>query len=220
MRNLTAGEIAGLVKYYADSTSNGAFHTPITTDNGIKAVAIALAESSGKVDAGKDRANSNGTHDWGLWQINDIHNPPAEVKTHAAPNWQMAYQIASGGTNWTPWSTYKSGKYVNFLGAASAAWQTATPINGHEADQAAGIDANQEGTESAGKTITTLDGPLAFLNVFINPGTWLRVALVVAGTLLVLIFLVSVIKKQAVGVVTKKLGKNFGGITKPMAAVA
>src|SRR3954463_10024777 len=99
MPNLSAGQIAGLIKYYSDPTSNGTFHTPITADNAVKAVAICLAESGGKIDAGGDRANSNGTHDWGLWQINDIHNPSPEVKTHAAPNWQMAYQIAGGGTN-------------------------------------------------------------------------------------------------------------------------
>jgi hypothetical protein len=211
---LSAGQIAGLIKYYSDPTSNGSFHTPITADNAVKAVAICLAESGGTMKR-SDKPNSNGTYDWGAWQINDIHKPSDEVKNHWAPNWQTAYQIASGGTNWKPWSTYNNGRYVQFMGAAAAAWQTAKPINGHEADQAAGIDPNEEGTTNKGETITTLSGPLAFLNVFINPNTWVRVAMVVAGTLLIMIFIVSIIRKQAVGAVAKQIGKNITPSAKP-----
>lgn len=205
-KNLSAGQIAGLIKYYSDPTSNGSFHTPITADNAVKAIAICLAESGGKVDA-VGGPNSNGTHDYGLWQINEIHKPSPEVKLHAAPNWQTAYQIASGGTNWKPWSTYNNGRYVQHMGAAAAAWQTAKPINGHEADQAAGIDPNEEGTENKGETITTLSGPLAFLSPFVDPNTWVRVAEVIAGLLLILVFVASVVKKQAVGVIAKQIAR-------------
>jgi Lysozyme like domain len=204
MANLSPEAVAGLVKFYADTTQTGAtFHTPLSADNGVKAVAICLAESGGKVDA-KGGPNHDGTYDWGLWQINDVHHPDDNIKHYAAPNWQAAYSISGNGTNWKPWSTYNNGKYVQHMGAAAAAWQTAKPIDGHEAMQQAGLSTSGEVTNAP--TDTQLSGPLAFLNPILDRNTWFRVGMGLAGVTLLLIFYASVVKDQELPAVLKALG--------------
>lgn len=205
MTNLSPEDIAGLIKYYADTGNTAAtFHTPISPDNAVKAIAICLAESGGKVDAESRVPNKDGTKDWGLWQINDVHHPSDVVKKYAAPNWQTAYAIAHNGTDWRPWSTYKSGKYIQHMGAAAAAWQTAKPISGHDAQAKAGLPASGEVTDAP--TETRFSGPLAFLNVFLDKDIWWRIAAGATGALLLLIFTASVLKDQALPASMKALG--------------
>jgi len=74
----------------------------------INAIAVAKAESEFR------QFVYNKTHDYGLWQINvDCHFSPAErpaarsnLLVDAAYNAQKAWQISSGGTNWTQWTTW------------------------------------------------------------------------------------------------------------------
>lgn len=81
----------------------------------ITAVAIAKAES-GWSNTAKGGPNSDGTYDWGLWQINDVHKPSDSVKHDPAANARAAYAIYSkAGNKFTPWATFNSGKYKQFL---------------------------------------------------------------------------------------------------------
>ena len=76
------------------------------------AAAIAMAESGGNPDAVGDSGVSIG-----LWQVN----------TSAHPNWtkadlhdpehnaNAAYAISAGGSDWSPWTVYKTGAYKRFL---------------------------------------------------------------------------------------------------------
>jgi hypothetical protein len=84
-------------------------------DQIVTATAIALAESGGKTDA-KGGPNSNGTYDWGLFQINDVHKPTDAEKTDPLANARRAYAIwVQAGHSFKPWSTYNSGSYKKQL---------------------------------------------------------------------------------------------------------
>lgn len=78
------------------------------------AAAVALAESGGNSDA-ISPPNSNGTLDRGLWQINSIHG--AKSTTDINANAKAAIAISSNGTNWNPWTVFKSGAYKKYLGS-------------------------------------------------------------------------------------------------------
>jgi len=89
------------------------------------AVAVALAESGGNVNAEGDVAIGGS---FGLWQVFCMAHPtlipPSDPDSVAWYDpWQnarWAYQI-SGGSNWHPWSTYKHGTYQAFMDEARAA---------------------------------------------------------------------------------------------------
>jgi hypothetical protein len=84
-------------------------------DQIVTATAIALAESNGVTDA-KGGPNSNGTYDWGLFQINDVHKPTQAEKTDPIANAQRAYKIwVQAGHSFKPWATYNSGSYKKKL---------------------------------------------------------------------------------------------------------
>ena len=74
------------------------------------AVAIALAESSGHPAA--TNHNTNGSFDFGLWQINTVHGALLTTGAWCVPadNAAMAHTVwTRAGGSWTPWSTYNSG---------------------------------------------------------------------------------------------------------------
>lgn len=73
------------------------------------AIAIALAESSGKVDA--TSPNPDGGTNYGLWQIDQKAHPSytaGELLT-AAGNLHAAADISNGGHDWSAWATYHNG---------------------------------------------------------------------------------------------------------------
>lgn len=80
------------------------------------AVAIALAESS--LNTSAQHRNTDGSIDRGLYQINTRWHP--EVSDACAYDpvcaTQAAYRISGNGTSFTPWSTFTSGAYKQFLG--------------------------------------------------------------------------------------------------------
>jgi len=76
--------------------------------------AIAMAESGGNVRAVGDHGDSIG-----LWQI---HVPSApkqwanrDMLKHGGFNAQAANAISNGGTNWQPWTTFRDGRYKQWL---------------------------------------------------------------------------------------------------------
>jgi hypothetical protein len=77
------------------------------------ATAIALAESGGNPAA---RLNTTREDSVGLWQINTRKHPyTPEEMVDPIKNAAAAFQISNKGTNWRPWSTYKTGSYRKFL---------------------------------------------------------------------------------------------------------
>jgi Lysozyme like domain len=75
------------------------------------AAAIAMAESGGNPEATDD--DSNGSTDRGLWQINSTHG--SQSTYNVIQNARAAVAISSNGTNWSPWTTYKSGAYLEYM---------------------------------------------------------------------------------------------------------
>jgi hypothetical protein len=202
MATLSASDIAGVIKYY--NTGGPSPIAPITDENAVKAIAIALAESGGNPEA-VGGPNSNGTRDWGLWQINDIHNPTERQKHSAAANWLYAWRIAGLGTNWRPWATFNSGKYRDHMDAARSAWGAATP-------KTIGAEI-APGEPLEGKTITKLEGPLAFLNPLLDQNVWFRVGMAVGGVVLILLVAAALMKNVT------PIGKIASLIKTPKAAV-
>jgi TP901 family phage tail tape measure protein len=79
------------------------------------AVRVAEAESSG---IPTNRYNPGSQEDSrGLWQINVAASAnPQYASTNLydpATNARIAYSMSHGGTNWQPWTTYTSGKYLS-----------------------------------------------------------------------------------------------------------
>jgi lysozyme-like protein len=91
-----------------------------TGGNVATAVAVGLAESGGQTDV--THVNSDGSTDYGVWQINSVHTTVLASGSWANPsdNARMAFTV-SGGTNWQPWSTYNSGAYLAYLARARVA---------------------------------------------------------------------------------------------------
>jgi hypothetical protein len=98
------------------------------------AVAVALAESSCNRNAtntnGPTSGCPNGSTDQGLWQINNCYHSGygANCVFNEQCNAIAAYQISSRGTNWTPWATYQSGVYLNYISTAQGAIANLTVV--------------------------------------------------------------------------------------------
>jgi hypothetical protein len=87
----------------------------------VVAVAVAMAESSCNPSA--EYVNSNGCVDRGLWQIDNCAHPNVSdtCAYQTQCNADAAYTISTEGTDWSPWSTYESGVWENYISDADAA---------------------------------------------------------------------------------------------------
>lgn len=92
------------------------------------AAAIAMAESGGNSTATNN--DSNGSTDRGLWQINSVHGSQSTYDVMG--NARAAVAISNQGTNWSPWTTYTSGAYRQYL-QTNIPPDTSAPINGTNA---------------------------------------------------------------------------------------
>ncbi len=103
-------------------------------------VAIAMAESC--LNNNAQNINSDGSIDRGILQINNKYH--SEVSDTCAYNeacaFQAAYTISSQGTNFSPWTTYKTGAYQANLPAV---------------EQITGIQGFIQGSVSGGTVNTT-----------------------------------------------------------------
>lgn len=121
MPTLTAAQVAGLVKQAGFPES---VHVTM--------VAIARAESGFRVEV-INPFNSNGTKDFGLFQINSVHRYDERLlTTDAAYNTRCAKRIYDS-QGLRAWSVYNNGKYQQFVnearqGVAQAAGVTGSPV--------------------------------------------------------------------------------------------
>lgn len=112
---------------YAGWTNNA------PNDDLVTASAICVAESGGQPTVyycdptGQDGyyppVNCSGVYDRGLWQIdNQAWTSISDACAFTAKcNADGAYYISQGGASFSPWATYTSGAYSNYLSAAQAA---------------------------------------------------------------------------------------------------
>lgn len=99
------------------------------------ASAVALAESSGYSEA--SNANTDGSTDRGLWQINSVHG---YLSTFSIPgNARAAVIISSGGKDWSPWVTWKKGAELQYLRSRGAAGTAGAGPNLAPASSPAGV---------------------------------------------------------------------------------
>lgn len=90
-------------------------------DDLVVAVAVAWGESGLKANAVND-ANTNGTWDAGLWQINEIHGYTQNQLFDPAFSARAAYRIYQGRSNtFNAWVAYTNGRYRQFLDDAQRA---------------------------------------------------------------------------------------------------
>jgi hypothetical protein len=146
------------------------------------AVAVALAESSGRTDV----VNYLGCV--GLWQVYQRMHPKwstAQLKDPAI-NAQAAYEISGNGVNWRPWTTYTSGSYQRFMSRA----QNATKNAPNASDATTAIPGFIPGAE----TINDVSHAVSILS---DKQTWIRVGEVLLGTILILIALTLITAKKA-----------------------
>jgi hypothetical protein len=190
---LSAAAIAGIVKYHGAS-AGGSFGTSLADDSdGPIFVAIALAESGGDPTV-KGGPNSNGTYDYGLWQINggahkdllDTYSPWSDPDK----NYQMAVTIYQNANfKFTPWSSFNNGTYAAFLPQAQLAWGSpdfsATTTNAV--------------SDAANQTVAAASALPEFLATMTKSETWVRVGMAAAGVLLLLMVVVAMVKTKLPG---------------------
>lgn len=153
------------------------------------ATAIALAESSGNPVA--THKNSNGTTDYGLWQINSVHADLLSKYEWSDPsqNATMAFQVyqAAGG-KFTPWSTFTGGQWLLHLNAAETA---STQTSGQ-----APIDTIVGGNLPGASALEQLS---TFLTDLTKPGTWASVGFILLGIVLLITALVKLVVGSKAG---------------------
>ena len=87
------------------------------------AAAVAMAESGGDTCARGDPKTPTDCEDlggpstsFGLWQIHVPAHPEVDASRLFDPayNASAALAISRGGTDWTPWTAYNTGKYAQY----------------------------------------------------------------------------------------------------------
>lgn len=154
------------------------------------AVAVAYAESGG--DPNKTHRNTNNTTDYGLWQINSVHNPASNWADPTA-NAAMAYRVWSdAGGKWTPWATFNSGRY-----------KTVPTQPGPGGKNGLAPNTNTPGAPNYIPPSVSLPNPLAgleavgsFFNQLSDPALWKRIGIVALGIGLVLFGLAIVLRTE------------------------
>lgn len=155
------------------------------THDTLTAFCIALAESSG--DPTVTHQNTNGSTDYGLFQINSVHSDLLKGGNWQDPsaNANMAYQLyTSKGGKFTDWTTFTDGSYARFMSRAQKTQQdggAALPTTG------AGSYSNAAGTPANALDLASVT----------SGNVWMRIAEFVAGGALMLILSISLIKNTS-----------------------
>lgn len=114
-------------------------------------IAIAMAESSGNPNANNAGMNTNGSVDYGLWQINSVHRPDLDKVYDPYYNAQQAYNVW-GQQGYGAWAAYNRGKHAQYMPDAMAAAQK------YLANAGAQFQANSDGRRGGGKLEPKLTG--------------------------------------------------------------
>jgi hypothetical protein len=145
------------------------------------AVAVALAESGG--DATATHHNTDGSTDYGLWQVNDVHSGHKAPEGWADPatNGRLAHAVFVK-QGWHAWSAHNSGRYLLYMGRARVA----------TARYAGGLGTGVAGPDVAGAVGGTVAAAGDAVQLAArggawasDPGNWLRVVYVALGAVMV-----------------------------------
>jgi len=172
------------------------------------AASIALAESGGVQNA--TNHNTNGSTDYGLWQINSVHSQYDASRLMSDPvyNARAAFEIYKAANNhFTPWSAYNSNANRKFLpqggllGSAVRGWfgagdATASAIKNNPVTDAAGSAAKSVGDAAAAlpNSVTALNNTVGQIGgKLFNLDFWKRAGIVLIGAVLVMLGFIFVI---------------------------
>lgn len=166
------------------------------------AVAVALAESGGNELAVNTR-NTNGSADYGLWQINSVHAADLKAGDWRKPtdNAKMAYAVYSrAGQKWTPWVAYNNGRYKMFETRAKIA--------------AAAVGAATGGFigEKIIPDVSGVEEVMQFAKFISAPHNWLRVSFILVGGGLLLLVFLAISKQTGTSDMAIKGGKAVADI--------
>lgn len=113
--------VTGIGKYSFNDLVTLAQTAGFSADDSRVAAAVALAESSGNPASVGDLDVTPGGS-IGLWQINLAAHPEFDASqlTDPATNASAAFDVFQKAGGFTPWSTYNSGAYLNYMPADTA----------------------------------------------------------------------------------------------------
>lgn len=112
------------------------------------AAAVAMAESGGDPSATNDTRgrtdlppHTQPEYSLGLWQINVLAHPQfaPDRLSEAGYNAYAALAVSSGGTNFSPWSTFNDGSYKQHMPAAAVQGDALSPAQIQTALNNAGV---------------------------------------------------------------------------------
>lgn len=186
---LTAAEIAQV----ASAAGFGKDESTLAT-----AVAVALAESSGRTTA----VSPTGCC-YGLWQINvNVHPYTKEQMQDPAQNAAAAWKISNGGTNWKPWSAYTNGSYLLYLTSARTASRARTSNEGGSTPQQSGGDILIDDFTDAVDSIQGITYPIAATKAWLSDrNNIFRIVKVLAGGAIAVLGLKMVVKEPVMAVI-------------------
>jgi hypothetical protein len=160
-----------------DRIASAAKTAGFTGLNLVIAVAVALGESDGNPS---DIANErDGSHSYGLWQINSSHPDVLNSGDWRNPddNARMAFRVwTEAGSKWTPWGAYNNQRYLLYLERAKKAVPDAT------AQDLQSLVPNTQLVNVPG--VSSAQSVIEFFKFVSNPHNWFRVGLILLGMLL------------------------------------
>ena len=175
----------------------------------VRGLAIGYAESGAKKGA-IGGPNRDGTYDYGFMQVNSVHFAEhefvkqgwnAQTMLQIAPNLSASRFLSNQWKNWTPWSTFKNGRYLDYVPQAKAdlaAWKQKHHATGNVFTDVPGA----VGSAASNVGSNVLNGLVNWL----NPFTKTAGIAALGGLLLILGIVVIVasskaVRKAAVGAV-------------------
>ena len=77
-------------------------------------LAIMGAESNCNLRSDNTGLNTNGTYDYGLFQINSVHGHSRDILANPAKNTEIAFKIWQS-QGYRAWAAYNNGSYLKFM---------------------------------------------------------------------------------------------------------
>lgn len=190
----------------------------LSDDRAKVAAAIAMAESSGNPNS-HNTNTATGDNSYGLWQINMLGSMgPERLKQFSITSNDQLFDpvtnakamaiLSKQGADFNPWSAFKSGSYLKFMGnkvtnedvsKGSPWWQKVLNVVSPVSNVGGGVTNPIDGLASIG------DATAKTAHWVSDSKNWIRVAYVGGGTILVIGALIAIINDTSVGKAATKV---------------